>query len=94
MDLKQGAAYSVSGGGELFESGSFEPRIIVGWQPLSAAEYKHLGKDCDQCAFYKNDSCVQGAKAVKKAANNTCGKFNWKGVGNNGNNSLFTKITK
>jgi hypothetical protein len=80
MNLNQGAAYSVVGGDELFERGSFEPRIIVGWKPLTAAQYNRLGKDCDQCGFYRHGYCNQGAKAVEKAANDSCNKFNWKGV--------------
>ena len=80
MNLKQGAAYSVSGAGELFERGTFEPRITVGWKPLTAAQHKQLGKDCDQCGFYRHGYCNQGAKAVEKSVNDSCGKFNWKGV--------------
>ena len=80
MNMKQGAAYSVSGAGEIFKRGSFEPKITVGWKPLSAEEYNRLGKDCDQCRFYAHGNCNQGVKVVKKSTNDTCGKFNWKGV--------------
>ena len=52
-----------------------EGRVIT----LSAAEYMRLGKDCDQCGFYKHGSCINGDKAVKKAANDTCSKHSWKG---------------
>ena len=78
--MNQGAAYSVAGGDELFERGSFAPKIVVGWKPLTAAQHKRLGKDCDQCGFYRHGSCMQGAKAVEKAASDSCEKFNWKGV--------------
>ena len=79
MDKTKGAAFHVTAPGIDLKMGSFEPRITVGWKPLTAAEYKRLGKDCDQCGFYKHGSCIQGAKAVKKSANDTCSKHSWKG---------------
>ena len=79
MDKTKGAAFHVMAPGIDLKMGSFEPRITVGWKPLTAAEYKRLGKDCDQCGFWKHGSCINGAKAVKKAANDTCLKHSWKG---------------
>jgi hypothetical protein len=79
MDKTKGAAYHITAPGIDLKMGSFEPKITVGWNPLSAAEYRRLGKDCEQCGFYKHGSCINGAKAVKKSANDTCSKHSWKG---------------